>query len=399
VRELGEGILTYTIIAVSVAVAAAGVLLAFVLRARGRNGPVEHPRTRIETIRGEALVLASAAVATGVALSPAPVPIRVAFAAPLALFLPGLAVGNALFASTIPWIERITVSIALSLGVCVVGGFALHWTPTGLTAASWVGVLLATTMVGVVIPRRRPAAQDPEVRPRSAPWLSTHGRLLVAVPVAVVVLALAVVLARTPLPAKGVRGYTALWLVPVENQRDAVHIGVESAELETTPYRLELRVAGQLTLTRLLTLRTGAEWSAVVDASPIASGQRSFEALLYRANEAQSPYRRATLVFPGATVPPATAVWLNQARPERNAVRVVVTSAERRATSFRLELRAAGRRVRVLPLTLSPGERRAMVVDLGEVAGINPSIEALLYRKGEYAPRPPYRKAKLILGE
>lgn len=351
----------------------------------------------VRSVRTEALILVFAAAAAVIALSPAPVPIRVAFGVPLALFLPGLALAAAFLAATIPWIERVAVSIGLSVAVCVVGGFALHWTPTGLTTASWVGVLLGTTMAGVAIATRRPVPKDRDRKQIRRPWLPAHGRLLVAVPVTVIIVTLAVVLVRTPLPAKGVRGYTTLWLVPAGNQPGAVRIGVESAELRTTPYRLELRVAGELTLTRRLMLRTGDQWSAVVDASSFASGRRSFEALLYRVNDPQAAYRRVTLILPGARVPPATAVWLNQTRPERNAVRVVMTSAEPRTTSFRLELRAGGRLVRVRRLTLSPSERRAVVVEMGEIAASDRSIQALLYREGEYAPLPPYREAKLIL--
>lgn len=382
--------MTYTIIAVSVAVVLAGALLVV-----GRWRPSWPSR---KTVDGEVLVLAWAAVAAGVALSPAPALIRVAFGAPLALFLPGLALAGALFASTIPWIERIAASIGLSLAVCVVGGFALHWTPTGLTAPSWVGVLLGTTMIGAALAKRRPGGGR-LVTSSPGSWLATHGRLLVAVPVAVIVVAVAVVLVRTPLPAKGVSGYTALWLAPAGNQRDAVRIGVESAEFQMTPYRLELRVAGEIALTRRLTLRTGDKWSAVIEARSIVKERRSFEARLYRGNESQSVYRRATLALPGATLPPSTAIWLNQVRPARNTVRVVVASAEPRPTSFRVELFAGGERARTLRLTLSTSQRQAIVVDLSETAAPNRAVEALLYREGDDASRPPYREAKLILDE
>lgn len=333
-----------------------------------------------------------------VALTPAPVPIRVVIALPLALFLPGFALASAVLPRSTRWTERLLVSLALSLAVCILGGLGLNWT-TGITKASWVLFLVTTTVAAAFLGQWRRIRRD-EAAPRSVTRpspLQVPGRALLLALCSLVLVGGAAALARTPLPAERIEGYTTLWLVPAETSPGAVQIGVSSSELRTTSYRLELHAGGEPLLSRPLTLETGQEWDATVDASSVPASRRSFEALLYRIDAPDTPYRRVTLVPAGATAPPTTAVWLAGPAPGADTVRVVVASAEPDTTSFRVQVLAAGQLVDAFGLTLPPRGRQVVEVDISSIPSDRRSLEALLYRDEGSEPQAPYRRASLVV--
>jgi Protein of unknown function (DUF1616) len=329
---------------------------------------------------------------------PAPVVVRVLFALPLVLVLPGFALASALFPTPLRWIERLMVALALSISVCIIGGLVLNWTV--MTRVAWTVFLVATTVAAAFFAQWRANRRN-----ERAPGLMAWPRAA-HIPIRAALLALcslglaagAVGLARSALPAKGVDGYTTLWLVPAKNP-GTIEIGVLSSELRTTSYSLELRAGGERLITRPLTLKTGQEWVATVDvSSSIPVSRRSFEALLYRSSEPQTPYRRVTAVFPGATVPPTTGLWLVPGAPETDTVRVLVTSAELRRTSFRVEVLADGHPMNVARFTLNPGAREVVEVDISSIPRDHRSFEALLYQQGASGSQAPYRRASLWTG-
>jgi hypothetical protein len=339
-----------------------------------------------------------AALVGVVALTPAPEALRVLLALPLVLFLPGFVLAMALTPSRTPWPERLAQSIGLSIAVCVVGGFALHLSPVGLRRESWMPLLVAVTIAGALVARRRGRLGDEtlghllaHVRPRFS-----RRTALVVLP-ALVLVGFSVALARTPLPARGVQGYTTLWLLPANTASDAVEIGLSSAELRPATYRLELRTGGRVVLVRRLTLKTGWEWKALVNVSSVPIERRSFEALLYKRDNPHSVYRRVTLVLPGSTLPPATGVWLVAGRRGTSTVRISVASAEVRTTSFRVELTGGASLERVQRFTLDPGGQWNAIVDLGSIPQKGLLLEASLYKEGSSSRVPPYRRTMLTL--
>ncbi len=389
--------------------------------------------TRI--FRSPALLALAAIVAGATALSPAPVAARVALALPLALLLPGAALAAVLFPASTRWLDRLPLMVGLSLAVCIAEGFALHWSPIGLRTDSWVPVLVDVTLAGAAVAwvrrfrrgeteeplsrpplnRRRPSAvavragplaersdtDDPETdasptRQGKAPHGLRQIKAGAAVGLALVLAVLAVGVARTPLPAKGVDGYTALSLLPAEpGSTTTVRVGVTSAELRETPFRLELRAGGEILASARLTLSPTDQWNGVVDIASVPTRRRSLEALLYRADRDQKPYRRATLVLPGSIMPPTTGMWLLWVDPRT--VRVGATSAEPRTTGFRLELFARGRLERVARLTIAPGESWQAIIDLSSVPVERRSfLEARLYFQGEDDPGEVYRRVTLV---
>jgi hypothetical protein len=102
--------------------------------------------------------------------------------------------------------------------------------------------------------------------------------------------AAALAVARTPLAAPHADGYTALWLV--KDKRSAqLRVGVRSAELEATTYRLRIRLDGRALPTRWFRLRPGAAWEQTLPHGEWAA------ASLYRGGE-RATYRRVRLIDP-----------------------------------------------------------------------------------------------------
>jgi uncharacterized membrane protein len=237
------------------------------------------------------------AVGLGIAvLTPAPVVIRVVLALPLVLFLPGYALVAAMFARA-P-VERAVIlllSISLSLSMVIIGGFTIQWVVdldrfTGGAALS--GVTIAAAVVALL--RRPPTGPSREAVVRAVQVRPAHVVLLM---LAVAFTGAAIALARTPLPAKGVRGYTVLWMLPTNDGSRGVRVGVMSSELDTTTYRLEIERARQPALVRRLALRPGDKWESRVAVGPSAT---RIVALLYRRAEPNVVYRRVRVLLPSA---------------------------------------------------------------------------------------------------
>lgn len=241
---------------------------------------------------------AAAALCADIVTSSSSVYVRTPFALALLLILPGYAVVAALFVQ-LDTAARIVLSVGTSIAVAVLGGLALDLTPWGLQLRSWTVLLTAVTVVGAVVAgvRRKPATAGVPRLPR--PRLGDV--LIVALTGALV--AGAVALARTPLAAKHVAGYTVLWIQPATpGHLRSVVVGVKSSELRSERYRLELRVGGRAAVTRVLELRPGQQWQAVFPtaaasspAGATAEAGTTVSARLYRADDPRAVYRRVML--------------------------------------------------------------------------------------------------------
>ena len=247
----------------------------------------------------------AAALFSGVLASPSMV--RITSALLLVLVLPGLSLTRALFpARALGAGDVLLLSIVLSVCLAVVGGLALHVTLVGLTKGSWATLLAGVTVVAAVTAEVRTrriqgvgapfiARADATDRVRSTPavrgrWLVNGALFGLALGIGVS----AVSMARTPLPARGVEGYTALWLLPGDNGGRKFKIGVESSELKTTRYRLEVRVGRTPVPAYRFELATGARWNARLRVERGWSG--TVRALLYRASAPGTVYRRVRLL-------------------------------------------------------------------------------------------------------
>jgi hypothetical protein len=239
-----------------------------------------------------------AAIASGalVLLIPANSTVRLVFALPLLLLLPGYALTAALFPRrSIGIPEQVLFSVGLSLSVVVVGGFALHWTPWGLQAGSWAvflaGVTVGASMLAAVRRRRGLSATT---RPLNIGFDSRQGLLLA---LAAVVIAVAVGLGRTPMPPQGIQGYTQLWILPADNGNpNAIRLGISSKEFTATGYRLQVEMDSQIVEEwPVIQLAPGEQWETTIVLPGDSSSSGVVEAVLYRLDASDVVYRRVTL--------------------------------------------------------------------------------------------------------
>jgi uncharacterized membrane protein len=243
-----------------------------------------------------AAAVVAAAAAEAIALVPN-IAVRTAFAVPLVFVTPGYCLTLAVFGrERLDGVRLLVLTLTLSLSFAILGALALDLFPFGLQATSWTVLLVACTWIAGAAAAVRGGAQPRTGRPRPR-IRPVDAALLVA---AALVAAGAVAFARTPLPAKNVQGSTALWMVPETTQ--AVRIGIESGELDTTRYRLDLRVGSSVLYRRLVTLEPGQRWEHLVRVRPLrVAANSALQARLYRRDAGPEVYRLVRL-GPGRVV-------------------------------------------------------------------------------------------------
>ncbi len=118
--------------------------------------------------------------------------------------------------------------------------------------------------------------------------------------VAIVLLGLAVYVARIPAPAARYQGYTTLWLAPNGEQagpqtgtQTGARIGIQSGEFEPTSYRLEVLVNGQVAnVWPDLRLEPNQVWQAQLALPDAGRAALEVEAILYRSDAPRIVYRQ-----------------------------------------------------------------------------------------------------------
>jgi uncharacterized membrane protein len=242
----------------------------------------------------ELIAAGSLACAIAALLIPAAA-ISLIFAAPLALFATGYALVAATFArERLELPQMLTLSVAISLTVLVLGSFLLNYVPGGLGALAWAILLLVVVLNGCrVAALRRPAPGPRRTlrRPRTEPRRDAMllGGLLLA--------AVALGLSQTTLPAKHARGYTELWLTPKTGSSAAkAEIGVGSEEQRETSYVLQVQLGtGEAPLRRELTLKPGETREFEFELPPNTTGATlPVAAKLFRQDHPGVVYRRVS---------------------------------------------------------------------------------------------------------
>jgi len=248
------------------------------------------------------LTIAAAAAVVG-ALVAVFVPVeivRVVAALPLTLYLPGFALVAATFdGEELAPLKRVTVEVAASLIVLVLGAFLLNIFPFGLTTGSWAVLLALFVVIGCFVAARRRGAAKPERRPLfgAAGRPSTGTALLVGA--AILIGAASIALAQMPLPAKHAEGYTALWMLPTDSDEEAVVVGVESNEQDPAAYRLRVSQGGESqSQTYRLELDPGEERTFEVEVPESSAGRAHVVASLYRDDKPGHLFRRVTRWLP-----------------------------------------------------------------------------------------------------
>lgn len=224
-------------------------------------------------------------------------------ATPLVLALPGAALTLAIFPRrtraradqflALSPAEQRLFSLGLSLGVVVLTGLVLNVTPWGLHAVSWIVVLSAVTVVAGLVAwfRKRPTFTMPTA---TAEGLSFAQAAICGLAVLVVVAAGAITVNGAQ--RQTTTGFTQLWMVPSTADATTLHIGVTNHEpAETTAYRLEFQADSSVISVWDVRLASGATWTESVTLPADVASTATVEAVLYRADNAQTVYRRAKI--------------------------------------------------------------------------------------------------------
>jgi hypothetical protein len=215
-----------------------------------------------------------------------PAALRLTCAVALLTILPGVAITDMLFGrSHFDWAERSISVIALAIATVVLGGLALDIT-VGLTRVSLAYYAAAVTIVAAIVSAFVGGAGDP-AEPSTRVSVHVSAKDVAMFAVAGVIAVAAVGFAHKPLSARGVHGYTALWIDP---SGDGVELGVRSQELHPTAYRLVVAAGAHVVRRWQIELAPGEQWRRAVVRQ---KGARAMNAVLYvRAAGTWGVYRR-----------------------------------------------------------------------------------------------------------
>jgi hypothetical protein len=219
--------------------------------------------------------------------------VRIIFAAPLALFLPGYAIAAAASRRRpLGWPELLPLSVGISLAALALGSILLNYTPGGLRGGPWALLLTLVTLGSCWVAALRRPTNRPRrattVMPKPAPAVAILSAGGVAMAIA------ALILAQTTLHADGAFGYTQLWMIPPAQSNRAARIGVTSEQQRPTAYRLVATLGdGSPPLNRSFTLSPGE--SQLLSLEPASSTQAvPVVARLYKRGRPDEVYRQVS---------------------------------------------------------------------------------------------------------
>jgi uncharacterized membrane protein len=260
------------------------------------------------------------------------------FGVPLVFVLPGYTIVAVLVERRTDLIERVAMSILLSIAVVILGGFLLNVLPGGLRTGSWALWLWAVTISGSVVAfaRRRAdaASNGARVALELGSWrrwvvalelgswrrwvvaLAARGRRLRARDGALIVAAVVLFFASTNLAVNWAAqphggGFTQLWIQrDLSEQAPAVLVGMTNNELTPQRYQLTFAVDQATTHIYAIFLSPGEHWQQTIAVTPAyLEGVATVDAQLYRAGEPNTVYRHVHLdlvISNGSAVPTVT---------------------------------------------------------------------------------------------
>lgn len=224
-------------------------------------------------------------------------PLRIPFALPLCLVLPGYAITAAAFARRRLSRAQIALfSVALSLCALALGALALNYLG-GLHSLTWALYLLVLVVALCrLAATRRVRPSGPPVRPR-IPGVPPIRALIYATGLLAAVAAVAA--AFVSLPAKNALGFTELWIDTEARQATTlIQVGVRSQEQAAGSYFIRVRVGDEEEpVIRLLDL-SPAETRVVRLAVPTPALRTRVTASLFRQSDPEAVYRRVYTWIP-----------------------------------------------------------------------------------------------------
>ncbi len=235
--------------------------------------------------------------------------------ATLAFVLPGYALAMALQARRSPDLAQLALlSVGGSVALTTLVGLLLNLTPWGLRPASWA-VALGTVTVACALAgewRRGTHATAAPVTAATPVTLTTRRQLAPALAsprwrglvsraallygLAALVVAFAVGVASAGADDAATLRSTRLWVVPANAGKTEIRLGVENGE--GVPVRYALRVGsgnGIVGEWPDIALGPGGRWEASLDLATVSPEDTTVEALLYRDDDLDVPFRTVTV--------------------------------------------------------------------------------------------------------
>jgi hypothetical protein len=205
--------------------------------ARRRFALVDQPDLALAGV----LTMLAAIAAIG-AVDAVPV-LRVVLTVPLVLFLPGYAlVSAALPRFVVPTIERVLLSVGISVALTILVGTVLGWPTFGLTKATWPLALMSLTIILIVIAwARRVHSGVVGARPRFVP-VPLRSALLMSL--AVLIVANVVVGARIYANSQAAPVPIQMWMLPIDGEPDQARLGMNAGP-DGGDFRLVVSAAGE----------------------------------------------------------------------------------------------------------------------------------------------------------
>lgn len=225
------------------------------------------------------------------------VPARIILAIPMVFVIPGYVVVCALFPRpTFKLAEQALLSISGSITLAILAGFALYWTPWGLQATSLIAILTGITFVAYIVAVLRRNQQATFTIPMQPKYTSLHPMHILSIAAACFIFVGAIVIARTPVSASNVQGYSQLWVLPANQTNQSVRLGVRSEEFADVEYRVEVRIGNAIVHTwPSIELKPGQQWEATTDLPTGRTTGQDVVVQLYRLDVPDTVYRRVVL--------------------------------------------------------------------------------------------------------
>lgn len=239
------------------------------------------------------LVTVMALVGGALAWVEAPLLVRAVPTALLVVYLPGLALANALFpGAIIGRSERVLISVGMSLVVVVAAGLVLN-VSLGVTREALIVTLVAVTVLGSLIAFFKTPQKLVGRRPSGTSKLPVYSVVLIGLGgfLAVAALTLAA-LAQTNQPAAQ---FTELWALPRANF-EQIEVGIRNMESGPKTYRVEIRTGNRLVSEWTdIPLPIAETWTQVIDVVSFGGLEGDVTVRLYDSANPTEVYREAVV--------------------------------------------------------------------------------------------------------
>jgi uncharacterized membrane protein len=208
-------------------------------------------------------------------------------ALPMLFFIPGYLLTDIFFQKRLPGIvQRIVLSLTISLCIVLLSGFLLNLLPGGLNARSWsiyLGGL--NTLLGLLAMLRRRKVTTPRTQARSI-RLKFSGSIVLGLALLVMIASLsysAMSITNQPRP-----GFTQFWLLPSKQANNTwqLKLGVHNDELAPVTYNILMSVNHTpFKNWPSVTLNPEQEWNQSVSLSAVDNNSTYVQAQLYYSNK------------------------------------------------------------------------------------------------------------------